>query len=64
MTTYTINLYGTKECISSCNGVLSPKGDICHPLTYNCEDYQNTKLNGNKCECVDRYYMDSNGNKE
>ena len=65
MDTYKINLYGTKECLLSCNsiGVLSPTGDICHPIPYNCEDYANTSKDNNKCECLDRSYINSNGIK-
>lgn len=62
METYTINLYGTKECLSSCNGVLSPTGDICHPENYKCEDYPNSEINNDKCVCKDKYYIDSNRN--
>ena len=66
MSSYKINLYATKRCLSNCNdigGILSPTEDICHPRPYGCEDYKNTEIKGNKCECTDKYYIDSNENK-
>ena len=75
MTHHKINLYGTKECILTCNGIgiLSPLEDICFNDDYDCHNYLNTKmynktLNENdeakkKCDCVDKYYYKENGEK-
>ena len=75
MAHHKINLYGTKECILSCDGigVLSPLEDICFNNNYDCHNYLNTKvynkvLNENdeakkKCDCVEKYYFKDNGEK-
>ena len=62
---YKINLYRTKQCVKDCsNGILSPDKDICHPDTeYNCLDYVNTHKVIQKCECIDRNYIDPNTDK-
>jgi hypothetical protein len=70
-----INLFGTKECIMTCEGIgiLSPLEDICFDNNYDCHNYLNTivhnkVLNENdeskkKCECVEKYYFKDNGEK-
>ena len=62
---YKFNLYRTKECVKDCsNGILSPDEDICHPdREYNCLDYVNTHKVNQKCECIDRNYIDPNTDK-
>ena len=63
--TYSINVFGSKECINSCSGkILSPSGDTCYEKSYikNNETCsllvdKNSYYTGTKCDCKYNFYQ-------
>ena len=62
---YKIEKYGSKECLSRCNGILSLNGDYCYNEENQCGD--NTKVitvSGQKqCDCLYKFYYDNSRKK-
>ena len=69
-TGYKIDLFGTSQCLQSCNYISSLNGQICYkteneactsPLDHN--SVLKVVGNGKKCECPFKFYIDEHGTK-
>ena len=62
--TYSINVFGSKECINTCSGkILSPSEDTCYETSYIYDDGtcsslvdKNSYYTGTKCDCKYKFY--------
>ena len=70
VTGFKIDLFGTSQCLTSCNYIPSLNGNICYkteneactsPLDYN--SVLKVVGNGKKCECPFKFYIDEHGTK-